>query len=285
MKTRWEKLCDLEYYTEGPGLDREGNLYFTTMTGGDIMKCTPGGSPSPWARLKCPNGQRILENGHHLVCDTQAQAIVELDRDGNTAGNIIAKTCANHSFEAPNDLILDSSDGLYFTDSVRHQGQVFYISADGNEKLVAAGLDYPNGIVLSPDHQKLFIAESYTNRILVFELSEPGVVKYRPEVFIDLPSNLYPLEPNRMPFTASLPDGIAFDQKGRLWVAHYGMGALQVVDSQGQLISTVPTGIPATSNMCFSADYRSVYVTGGRGEPGPGSVHKIFLDFDSNTKA
>lgn len=279
MRTHWKKILDVEYYTEGPGLDAPGNLYFTTLTGGRIMKLTPEGAVIPWTRLQCPNGQRILKNGRHLVCDTLARAIVELDSAGNVLGDKVKTTCANHSFEAPNDLIMDSSGGFYFTDSVRHVGQVFYVGPDGRENRVLENLDYPNGIVLSPDNQKLFIAESYTNRILVAELEEPGVVKSFPDVFIDLPSNPNSFDLQRMPFTANLPDGIAFDDRGRLWVAHYGMGALQVIDSAGQLIDTVETGIPATSNLCFSPDYKSVYVTGGRGEPGPGMIHQIFIEF------
>lgn len=280
LNSYWEKICDLEYYTEGPGSDAEGNLYFTTLTGGLIMKMDNKGMISEWSRLKCPNGQRILNNGHHLVCDTLAKAIVELDSEGNALGSIVEATCANRSFEAPNDLIPDEHGGFYFTDSVRHRGQVFYVGRDGQEKLVLANLDYPNGIVLSHNGENLYVAESYTNRILVVELAEPGVIQSPAEVFVDLPSNPHPLDLNRMPYTANLPDGIAFDEDGRLWVAHYGLGALQVVDSGGQVIDSVSTGIPATSNLCFSADHKSIYVTGGSGEPGPGMVHKIIIEDD-----
>lgn len=280
IKAHWEKVCDLEYYTEGPGLDAEGNLYFTTLAGGSVMKLTPDGSLSPWANLKCPNGQRILKNGHHLVCDTLAKAVVELDAEGKMIGPKVQTTCAGRPFEAPNDLIPDAHGGFYFTDSVRHRGQVFYVGSNGKEKRVLANLDYPNGIALSHNGEQLYIAESYTNRILVVELTGPGIPGTPTEVFVDLPSNLNLLDPQQMPYTANLPDGIAFDNEGKLWIAHYGMGALQVVDPGGKVITTILTGIPATSNLCFSPDYKSIYVTGGFGEPGPGRVHKIILQHD-----
>src|SRR5680860_1327471 len=88
LSTHWEKIEDLEYYTEGPELDTEGNLYFTTLTGGIIMKMVPTGEVSEWARVQCPNGQRILNNSHHLVCDTMAKSIVELDSNGNIMGPV-----------------------------------------------------------------------------------------------------------------------------------------------------------------------------------------------------
>lgn len=270
-----ETITTLDFYTEGPGLDPAGNLYFTTLTGGVILRIDPEGEVSTWAQLKCPNGQRILPNGHHLVCETGMQAVIELDDQGQQISYKARKVCAGYAFEAPNDLIVDDQGGIYFTDSVRHRGQVFYIDKNGREKRVLSQLDYPNGIALSPAGRRLLVAESYTNRILVVELSEPGIPKQPYEVFTDLPANPLPPDPKNMPNTANLPDGIAFDGQGRLWVAHYGMGALQVISRSGEHLASVPTGIPATSNLCFTPDFKAVYVSGGSGEPGPGMIHKL----------
>src|SRR5690606_16755255 len=115
-------------------------------------------------------------------------------------------------------------------------------------------------------------------RILSAELSGPGVLHSSFEVFVDLPENPIPEDPDRLPFTANLPDGIAWDAQGRLWVAHYGMGVLQVIGAGGDLIDSIPSGIPATSNLCIAPDGLSIYVTGGTAEPGPGSVHKISIE-------
>lgn len=278
ISSRFKPVLKLDFYTEGPGLDAHGNLFFTTLRGKAIMKINPKGQVSKWAQLSCPNGQRILPNGHHLVCETGLKAIVELDTEGQVVQYKPREVCAGRTFSTPNDLIVDDQGGFYFTDSVRHQGQVFYVGAGGEETLVLSDLDYPNGIALSQDGQQLFVAESYTNRILVVELAAAGIAQTKPKVFIDLPVNPLPFDPERMPFTANLPDGIAFDDLGRLWVAHYGMGALQVVDPGGNHLASVPTGIPATSNLCFTPDFNSIYVSGGSGEPGPGMIHKIIID-------
>lgn len=278
IKTTWTKLLDLDFYTEGPALDREGNLYFTTLTGGAILKRNREGELTEWARLRCPNGQRILENGHHLVCDTMDRSVVELDAHGDFIAYKVREVCADTPFQSPNDLVVDELGGIYFTDSVREIGQVFYIAPKGDQVLVAAKLDYPNGIALSGDGNRLFVAESTSNRILSAELSGPGVLHSSFEVFVDLPENPIPEDPDRLPFTANLPDGIAWDAHGRLWVAHYGMGVLQVIGSEGDLVDSIPTGIPATSNLCIAPDGHSIYVTGGTAEPGPGSVHKISIE-------
>jgi len=278
MTTKWVKVLDTKFYTEGPGLDRAGNLYFTTLQGKVVLKRDADGKVSQWAALTCPNGQRIMEDGSHLICETGEKSIVKLDDQGALMETMVHMNCGGYPFEAPNDLILDKDEGLYFTDSVRYIGQVFYISKKGEEKRVLSDLDYPNGIAISADGQNLFIAESYTNRILTVRLEEPGIPMGKPEVFAELPFNPSPPDSNRMPFTSNLPDGIAFDDTGFLWVAHYGMGALQVLNPDGSLERTVPTGIPATSNLIFDSTFENIYVTGGSSEPGPGMVHKVIIE-------
>ena len=101
----------------------------------------------------------------------------------------------------------------------------------------------------------------------MIELVEPGHMKGDVGVFATLPFNTANRE------TGNLPDGIAFDPAGRLWVAHYGMQAVHVISPSGDLLATYDTGIPLTSNICFSGS--DIIVTGGFDEPGPGRVSKI----------
>jgi len=266
------------FYTEGPGLDAVGNLYFTTITGGKIMKLTPEEELEEWASCGYPNGQRILPNGDHLVCDCKRSEVIRFSAEGKQikveAGGSIEELPVN----LPNDLAVDGENGFYFTDSTRHNGKVFYVSFDGTKNVVAHSLDYPNGIVLTPDKKALLVAESHKNRIISIPLQEAGVTRRRIEVFVNLPQNPKPLDLNNLVATGNLPDGLALDADGNLWIAHYGMQALQVVSPSGELITSIDTGIPATSNLCFSLDYKKVFVTGGKNEPGPGLIHTLTIE-------
>jgi gluconolactonase len=55
------------------------------------------------------------------------------------------------------------------------------------------------------------------------------------------------------------------------------MQAVQLISSQGALITTYNTEIPLTSNLCFVKDGVELVVTGGRGEPGPGNVNLLVV--------
>lgn len=261
---RIEKILDLPAYTEGPVRDAEGNCFFTTLGGGVIYKLSAGGELAPWARSACPNGQVILDNGDHLVCDSQLAAVIRFNRQGKHLKNEITGSCGGAPIAVPNDIIADKQGNIYFTDSIRHQGKIGFIGRDGRQMLLDANLDYPNGLALSADGQFLFVAESYKNRILKYSLRSPGERVGAGEVFADLPRH-----PSGQA-TGNLPDGLKVDEWGRLWVAHYGMGALQLLSPEGKLLDTIATGLPLTSNLCLAGKH--ILITGGYGEPGPGAL-------------
>ncbi len=264
------KIADLPFYTEGPVTDNDGNIYFTTLTGGGIFKINDRNQISKWASSLCPNGQIILPDGDHLVCDSRMSAVRRFSREGNFLKNEIEGFCSDQEISTPNDLITDKNGNLYFTDSIRHTGKVFFLGGNGEQKVVVTGIDYPNGLVLSADENWLIIAESYTNRILKVKLMAPGLADGATEDFVELPKNPSGSKAD------NLPDGLALGMNGELLVAHYGMQAIQVISEEGNLLLSIDSGMPLTSNLCF-IDEQSIIVTGGFGEPGPGGIFRISL--------
>lgn len=264
-----ERLAELPWYTEGPARDAEGNLFFTTLTGGIIFKISPDGKMSHWAYAKCPNGQYILPGGDHLICDSGRAGIARFGGEGGFKGYVIKDRCDGQALYAPNDLVADADGGIYFTDSVREAGKVCYFGVDGLQRVVGRGFDFPNGIALSADGKRLFVAESYRNRILTCGLRGPGQPDGKWEEWARLP------EHPSGDIIQNLPDGIRMGRNGLLYVAHYGMQAVQILDKDGKLVDTIRTGYPLTSNLCLLED--EIIVTGGYGEPGPGGVSSIKL--------
>lgn len=267
-----EKIADLPYYTEGPAVDAYGNLFCTTLSGGSILKINNRNEISEWAKSVCPNGQIILPGGDHLVCDSMLASIKRFSREGKFLKNEIEGSCADSILHQPNDLIVDIMGNLYFTDSIRHFGKVYFLGVNGEQKIVASDLDYPNGLVFSADEDCLYLAESYENRVLKLALKAPGLAHGRPEVFVDLPVN-----PSGH-VTDNLPDGLALNNKGELLVAHYGMQAVQLISVEGALLQSLDTGLPLTSNLCLLDDC-TIIVTGGFAEPGPGGLIRINYHF------
>lgn len=258
-----EKLAELPFYTEGPAMDRGQNLYFTTLSGGVIYKMDKLGRLSVWAETTCPNGQYILENDEHLVCDSVTACIYRFDASGNCIGSVIEGNCAGEKVYCPNDLVADNSGNIYFTDSIRENGKVFFIGRDGSQEVLATSLDYPNGLILSRDGRFLWVAESYRNRIIQISLKNRKIISFA----------ALPVHPSGN-IESNLPDGMAMDPTGNLWVAHYGMGSVLRISYNGATVEVYDTEMPLTSNLIF-INHTTAIVTGGYSEPGPGALFKI----------
>lgn len=249
------------YYTEGPVVDND-RIFFTTLTEGKIMCMETSGLMYTWATAVCPNGQFICAGGDHLICDSKAGKVLRYGPEGTLLSELACEQ------SCPNDIINTAAGYVIFTNSVRHTGNVVLVDPGGRSHIIADGLDYPNGLALSSDGKTLYIAESYQNRVLRAEMDETFRV-IALDVLAVLPSHPSGNEGNH------LPDGIKVDARGNIWVAHYGMGAVLQLNPEGKLVSRFETGMPLTSNLAFTG--RSIVVTGGYGEPGPGAVLEIFL--------
>ena len=267
---RLEKIVSLPFYTEGPAMDSKGNIYCTTLAGGTILKIDNENKISEWAYSNCPNGQTILPNDDHLVCDGKLAAVRRFDSNGRFLENEIEKYCNNTEVYCPNDLIADNDGNIYFTDSVRSEGKVCFVGADDQQAILVRNLDYPNGLVISSDQKTLYVAESYKNRILKIDLESPGNAKDNIDIFAELPEHISGKKED------NLPDGLALDHDGNIWVAHYGMQSIHKLSPEGELLYSIDTGMPFTSNLFF-LNPEIIIVTGGYGEPGPGGLFKALL--------
>jgi len=264
------KIADLPFYTEGPANDSKGNLYCTTLSGGSILKIDAANNLSEWGHSPCPNGQIVVEGDDHLVCDVRLRAISRFDTSGKFIKNEIEGFCSGMPIFSPNDLVADSEGNIYFTDSIRNKGKVCFLGADGKQAILLANLDYPNGLVLSRDQSFLYVAESYKNRIIVIDIASPGIRQGSFKVFSELPKHHSGKEQD------NLPDGLTMDSEGNLWVAHYGMQAVHKFSPEGSLLYSINTTMPFTSNLIF-INQKTLIITGGYGEPGPGALFKISL--------
>jgi gluconolactonase len=211
--------------------------------------------PSRWAETKAPNGHKILGDGTHLVCDGSAKAVLHLDAKGQAIGNA-ADSFEGKPLMGPNDLTLDRAGGFYFTDpAATDEDRVFHVDRSGTVHLVAKGLSFPNGIALRPDGKELLFGESKKNRILAVKVIGESEWS-EPRLFASLPAKGAGQIDN-------MPDGMCLDRDGNLYVAHWGMRQVQVVDRAGKVIRSYASGNLTTSNAAFGgAAMNELYVTG-----------------------
>jgi gluconolactonase len=263
-------------YCEGVCFDHAGNGYISW--GQAITRFSLDGKHSVWAETGAPNGHKVLADGTHLVCDASHHAVLHLAPDGKQL-EPASKACDGKPLRGPNDLTLDTANGgFYFSDPGGSGlnnliGTIHYVDRAGQTHLLDGGLAFPNGIVLAPDGKQLYLAESQRNRVLVYEVIAPGKLGER-KVFADLPTK----DPAQGQID-NQPDGMCLDAAGNLYVAHYGMKQVQVLDPTGKLIRQYGGGNVTTSNVAFGGpNMNQLFITGGIGpEAGEGGLFRIDL--------
>lgn len=265
-------VLQTERYTEGVVYDDQGNLYFSQTKAGTISVLTPEGSCQIWATVEGANGHKILPDKTHVVA--AKNAVVQLDANGQILNTI--RHFNGEQLVYPNDITVDPEGGFYFTDSgvpdlQNPTGCVYYVDAEGQLSQVTTGIAFANGLVLTPDRQHLFVAESLQNRILAYKLTSAGAVGAS-RVFADLPLKQGDQIDNQ-------PDGLCLDALGNLYVAHYGMRQVVVLAPTGQIIRQYTSGNLTTSNCTFGgANGDQLFVSGGiETEAGAGGIFRLDL--------
>jgi gluconolactonase len=270
------ELFQVPKYCEGVCFDHAGNGYISW--GKAITKFSLDGKNAVWAETGAPNGHKILADGTHLVCDASQHAVLHLTAEGKLL-DPASKECDGKALRGPNDLTLDTANGgFYFSDpggSGRETpiGTIHYVDRSGKTHFLDGGLAFPNGIVLAPGGKKLFLAESQKNCVHVYDVLGPGKLGER-KLFADLP-----VKNSEGVQIDNQPDGMCLDAAGNLYVAHYGMKQVQVLDPSGKLIRQFDGGNVTTSNVAFGGPkMNQLFITGGLGpEAGAGGLFRIDL--------
>ena len=160
--------------------------------------------------------------------------------------------------KGPNDLMFDRSGGFWFTDHgktrarSRDRGGLYYAKADGSEiKEMAFPLDGPNGVGLSPDGDRVYVAETHQGTILYWELSGEGELASSPHGrFLARPAG------------RKLFDSLAMDAEGNVSVATIQTGGISTFTPNGDELEFFEVDDPICTNICFGGPkMRTAYIT------------------------
>lgn len=276
-------------FPEGPIALADGRVLVVEIRSGTLAVVAPDGTVTRVATVGGgPNGAAVGPDGKVYVCNNGGFVWHDLDgivapgpqpedyiggriqRVDITTGEFedVYTECAGNPLRGPNDIVFDTDDGFYFTDLGKSRARdvdkagVYYARTDGSSITeIVYGLDHANGIALSPDGRRLYVAETITGRLWMWEIESPGVLV--PSTTPGPGTLLYNFEGYQ------LLDSMAVDSDGNICVATLITGAVSVVSPEGTLLDqyAVPEYDPFVTNVCFGGpDLRTAYVTSsGRG--------------------
>lgn len=222
-------------FVEGPAWDGHGNLYFTDIPDERIYKLDADGRLSVFLEYSGhANGLMFAADGNLIACQMDGR-LAKIDVKSKQVMPL-ADTYEGNRFNAPNDLVIDRSGGVYFTDphfgapESRPQDKlaVYYRSATGNVTRLIDDLPAPNGVILAPDEKTLYIIPSLQKEMLAYPVCVPG----KPgagRVFCTL------AQPEGL--TGKGGDGLTIDTLGNLYITS-PLG-VQVFDPAGKPLGII----------------------------------------------
>ncbi|MCU0979323.1 MAG: SMP-30/gluconolactonase/LRE family protein [Pirellulaceae bacterium] len=255
-------------FAEGPAFDVQGNLYVVNYRElGMIGRITPDGTASIWCDLNKAspvegrkvqaNGLKIDGEGRLIAADAGGGRLLRIAADGRQV-EVLADRFEGTRFNSLNDVALDQAGNIFFTDpgassSENPVGAVYrYDIGTKKTTRLAEGLAYPNGIGVAPGQQYLCVGESDRYRLLIFDLDAAAGSVSNQRVLIDFPQDTQ----GDVLGGKFAPDGFVFDTSGRLYVAMWVGGVVNVVDvPSGTLVRQYSAGGGQATNCHFHGPY------------------------------
>jgi gluconolactonase len=280
------ELCRGLEFPEGPIAMADGSVILGEIKRGTLSRVHPDGRIEVIAHCGGgPNGAALGPDGQVYVCNNgglkwstiggfvRAMGAADDARPGSIqavdlrTGSVetLYTACQGEPLKAPNDLVFDAHGGFYFTDLGKRgprwmdRGAVFYAQPDGSAITeILQPVDTPNGIGLSPDGRRLYVAETLTARVRYWDIEAPGQLRPPTEDPFHTGHILYGFSGyERL-------DSLAVDSEGNVVVATLGTGCVTAITPQGQVRAVVPVPEfdPMVTNICFGGpDLHTAFIT------------------------
>ena len=258
-----ERIAHGFRWAEGPvWLGDARALIFSDVPGNVMVKWDEEtGVTAPYRKpSNNGNGNTRDRQGRILTCEHLTRRVVRTEHDGRIT--VLADAFEGKRFNSPNDIVVKSDGSIWFTDPIfgitgYYEGEkdqpqlapnVYCLGPDGSLRVVAEGVNQPNGLAFSPDESKLYVVESRSvpRKILAFDVAGGRILANR-RVLIDAGPQ-------------GTPDGFRCDIDGNLWCG-WGMGAagldgVHIFNPDGKLIGRID--LPERcANLCFGGVHRN----------------------------
>ena len=234
---------------EGPACDVDGNVYAVNFAEqGTIGRVTPDGQAEVFLRLpegSVGNGIRFDRAGTMYVADYPQHNVLRVD----PATREVTVHAHDDGMNQPNDLTITADGVLYASDPNWGEGtgQLWRIDRDGTTTRLTADMGTTNGVEVSPDGKRLYVAESVQRNVWALDITTGGGITNKRLI---------------RKFDDFGFDGMRCDVDGNLYLTRHGKGTVIKMTPDGEILQEINVLGAHPTNICFGGpDGRTAYVT------------------------
>ena len=283
---KWEKVSTAgKAFAEGVVAAKDGSIYLVDLAPpGTLFRYDPttGKTETVMSPSNMANGLYVDKNGDLLMGQGLPGSQMLAKRNLRTgAVTKLVDSYQGKKMIAPNDITQDANGRIYFTDGRFNQTEepqlpnsVYRLDPDGKVTLLTTDIGRPNGIEISPDGKRLYVADTIADRLKPnplnvggdkFGITKGGVIVYdiKRDGSIANGRVFWKTE-------VALADGMAMDTSGNLYVASHDKptkGRLIVaIAPSGKVIEELPLpdeGLTVQLGFGRGADAKTLYLATG----------------------
>ena len=203
-------LIDGLLFGEGPRWHQDA-LWLSDMHAQQVLKVSSDGTKEVIVEIANdqPSGLGWLPNGDLLIVSMTDRALLRYDGYELAHHADLSELASWYC----NDMVVDHQGRAYVgnfgfdlhNNAPMKTAELICVEPNGEARVVAEDLSFPNGTVITPDGQTLIVGESFGGKLTAFTIEVNGDLK-APRTWADLPEG-------------SVPDGICLDADGGIWCA------------------------------------------------------------------
>lgn len=253
-------LAEGIYFGEGPRW-HEGRLWFSDFFAHAVKSVSLAGDLRTEFEIDDqPSGLGWMPDGSMLIVSMKKRQVLRRTRDGKMTvhadlGGIATFHC--------NDMVVDDTGRAYVgnfgfdldaelasrgVESVladHPTAKLACVSPAGAVTVAATEMHFPNGSVITPDRKTLIVGESFGGCLTAFDIGADGKLDNRRVWASTMPR---------------VPDGIALDAKGNIWIANPLAPECALIAQGGNVLQVVDTGQPCYACMLGGDDGRTLFM-------------------------
>lgn len=256
MEKKTTVLVDNLKFPESPRW-HEGKLWFSDYSTRQIRNVDLNGDLQTVVELPdLPTALDWTLDERLLVVSAIDRRLLRLENDGLVEvadlSGLVSYPCG--------ELVVDAEGRAYIgnigfdfgaPEAVPNPGPILLVTPEGNARIVAEGLAFPNGMVITPDGQTLIVAESFGARLTAFSIEPDGSLSHR-RVWAQFDDTVS-FEEGR--FT---PDGMCLDVEGAVWVA--ALKEVLRIHAGAQVVDRIPVDNFALACMLGGPERRTLFI-------------------------